>query len=307
MSIHGATAVPPNEDIQVSMGNDNKTDGDDLAPKHAKASEADAGASSRAKKKRPQIIALCIVLALLVAGALVGAGYLIWQNAQIEQTRQQQAETPAPDVPATTSDAPDNRVENPIDFTSLRLENPDIYAWIYVPGTDVNYPVVQHPTDDSYYLKHNVDGEWSEEGAIYSQLANKTDFSDPVTVLYGHNLIQGTMFSTLHYFENEEFFNSHDELYVYTDGHILTYRVIAAYQYDNRHILNSFNFADAAVVQDYFNSVLHPDSLVKNVREGAELSANDKIVQLSTCTGDSNHLVRRYIVTGVLTDDQPTY
>lgn len=171
----------------------------------------------------------------------------------------------------------------------------------------MNYPVVQHPTDDTFYLKHNKDGEWSEEGAIYTQLANKTDFSDPVTVIYGHNLVQGTMFSTLHRFENKDFFDSHEDMYVYTDGHILTYRVIAAYQYDNRHILNSFNFSDPTIVQQYFDSVLSPDSLVENVREDTTLTSSDKIVQLSTCTGDSNHIVRRYLVTGVLVSDQPTY
>ncbi len=132
----------------------------------------------------------------------------------------------------------------------------------------MNYPVVQHPTDDTFYLKHNKDGEWSEEGAIYTQLANKTDFSDPVTVIYGHNLVQGTMFTSLHRFENKDFFDSHEDMHLYTDGHILTYRVIAAYQYDNRHILNSFNFSDPTVVQQYFDSILSPDSLVENVREG---------------------------------------
>lgn len=52
---------------------------------------------------------------------------------------------------------------------------------------------------------------------------------------------------------------------------------------------------------------LSPDSLVENVREGTTLTSSDKIVQLSTCTGDSNHIVRRYLVTGVLVSDQPTY
>lgn len=258
-------------------------------------------------KKRPQIAALVVLLVVLVCAAIAGGAYLVWQNAQIAKSAEEAATTPEPEAPTTSQDAADPRVENPIDFASLRLENPDIYAWIYIPGTDVNYPVVQHPTDDTFYLKHNKDGEWSEEGAIYTQLANKTDFSDPVTVIYGHNLVQGTMFTTLHRFENKDFFDSHEDMYLYTDGHILTYRVIAAYQYDNRHILNSFNFSDPTVVQQYFDSILSPDSLVENVREGTTLTSSDKIVQLSTCTGDSNHIVRRYLVTGVLVSDQPTY
>ena len=291
------------------MANDKtKPTEEDIAPKHAKAPSAQAsGTGDDSRKKRPQIAALIVLLVVLVCAAIAGGAYLVWQNAQIAKSAEEAAATPEPEAPTTSQDAADPRVENPIDFASLRLENPDIYAWIYIPGTDVNYPVVQHPTDDTFYLKHNKDGEWSEEGAIYTQLANRTDFSDPVTVIYGHNLVQGTMFTTLHRFENKDFFDSHEDMYVYTDGHILTYRVIAAYQYDNRHILNSFNFSDPTIVQQYFESVLSPDSLVENVREGTTLTSSDKIVQLSTCTGDSNHIVRRYLVTGVLVSDQPTY
>ena len=102
---------------------------------------------------------------------------------------------------------------------------------------------------DSLYLDHNKDGDYAIEGAIYTEMANNTDFSDPVTVLYGHNLQNGTMFSTLHYFENEDFFNEHDTLYIYTPGHALTYRVVSAYLYDDRHILNSYNLSDPAVRQ----------------------------------------------------------
>lgn len=254
--------------------------------------------------KHKQATALKVVLAVLIALTLAGVAYLVWQIAGMQKA----ADEGAGGTPSVPTEQTDSRVENPIDFASLRLENPDIYAWIYIPDTKVNYPVLQSPTDDSFYLNHDKDGNYSEAGAIYSQLANSTDFSDPVTVLYGHNMNSGGMFATLHYFENKEFFDSHQDMYIYTDGHIYTYKVIAAYQYDNRHILNSFNFADTAVTQQYFDSVLSPNSLVMNVREGVQLTAgSDKIVQLSTCTGDANRLVRRYLVTGELVSDQQTY
>lgn len=284
----------------------NRTNIPSADPQHGKHTSGDAVPTSATgkSKKKPQVIALSIVFAVLVVLTLAGVGYMVWQTLTTQQAADEGA-GPAPSAPASEEDS---KVENPIDFASLRVENPDIYAWIYIPDTNVNYPVLQNPTDDSYYLKHDKDGNYSEAGAIYSQLANKTDFSDPVTVLYGHNMNSGGMFATLHYFENKDFFDSHQDMYIYTDGHILTYRVISAYQYDNRHILNSFNFTDKAVVQQYFNTVLSPDSLVKNVREGVQLSADsDKIVQLSTCTGDANHLVRRYLVTGELVSDQQTY
>lgn len=81
--------------------------------------------------------------------------------------------------------------EKDIDFAALKEENSDVYAWIYVPGTNVDYPVLQHPTDDAYYLEHNMDGSKGLPGCIYSESVNTKDFTDPNTVLYGHNMKNG--------------------------------------------------------------------------------------------------------------------
>ena len=198
-----------------------------------------------------------------------------------------------------------NLPDNPIDFATLQKENADIYAWLYIPNTGINLPVLQNPFDDSYYLNHDAHREENLLGAVYSQMANKKDFSDPVTVLYGHD--GEAQFKNLHYFEDEKFFDENDKMYVYTAGHIYTYRIISAYKSDNRHILNTHDFTKQDVLQSYFDSVLNPDSLLLNVREGVTLDATkDKIVQLSTCMLDEFHGSSRYIVTGVLIDDQPT-
>ncbi len=197
-------------------------------------------------------------------------------------------------------------LDNPVNFEVERTENSDIYAWIYIPNTNINYPILQHAILDNYYLSHNVKGEKATEGAIYTQMANTLDFTDPVTVLYGHNLIDGTMFSTLHYFENPDFFKENEFIYIYTPGRILTYRVISAYMYDDRHILNSFDFSNPSITQDYFNYVTNPDSLLANVRAETELASGDTIIQLSTCFNEWIYSNNRYIVTGVLVDNQET-
>lgn len=268
-----------------------------------------AHAAPKRKGKRPAIIALSALLVALIAVGVGGFAYVAWQQGEMDRAAQQQANTPEPATPEQVQPAQpeDGRVQNPINFAELKEQNPEVYAWIYVPGTDVNLPVVQSTTDDNFYLNHNIDGDYAVEGAIYSQSMNAADFSDPVTVLYGHNLVNGSMFSTLHYFENEDFFAQHDTMYIYTIGHILTYKVVSAYQYDDRHILNSFDFSDPSVVRTYFDYVMAPNSLVENVRQGVTLQTTDKIVQLSTCTDTVNHTDTRYLVTGVLTDDQPTY
>ncbi|MEG0418754.1 MAG: class B sortase [Gordonibacter sp.] len=274
----------------------------DVQPKHARPA---ASSEKNASKKR-SVIALSLLLALLLCGVAAGVGYMVWQQMELDRAAQQIKDTPEPVIEQPANDEQNNLIDNPIDFASLKLENPDIYAWIHIPQTDVNLPVLQSVENDNLYLDHNRDKEYAVEGAIYSQMANDTGFSDPVTVLYGHNLVNGTMFSTLHYFENEDFFNANETMYIYTPGHVLTYRVISAYLYDDRHILNSYDFRSPTVLQEYFNSVINPDSLLVNTRPGTELSIDDKIVQLSTCMSDTNHSNSRYIVTGVLIDDQPT-
>ncbi|MDR2672929.1 MAG: sortase [Coriobacteriales bacterium] len=264
---------------------------------------------SPAKKKR-SIILLSIVLVVLIAGASAGAGYLAWQRYQLNQALQEAKEVPAPiveDSAPKTEPTPEPLAVNPIDFSALKQENQDIYAWISIPNTEVDHPIFQHASDDNYYLTHNRDRQVSAEGALYSQSMNSTDFSDPVTLIYGHNMINKGMFATLHYFENADFFAANDVFYIYTPGHILTYRVVSAYLYDDRHIMNSFDFSNLQTVQDYFAFVQAPDALIANARTGVKLSSDDKIVQLSTCMSDPAYSSARYLVNGVLIDDELTY
>ena len=196
-------------------------------------------------------------------------------------------------------------VENPIDFDSLIEINEDVYAWITIPNTLVDYPVVQSAADesDSFYLDHNIDKEYEFAGMIYSQKMNSKDFTDPVTVLYGHNMKNDSMFGSLHYFEDADFFEENEFFYVYMPGHILTYQVVSAYVYDNRHIMNTFNFLEESELQEYIDSILSPNSMTANVREGASITTDDNILTLSTCNSNDE---QRYLVQGVLVDDELT-
>lgn len=193
--------------------------------------------------------------------------------------------------------------DNPIDFAKEKQKYPDMYAWINIPNTNVNYPVVQHPTKDDYYLNRNAEQKYTQAGAIYSEIKNSKDFSDPNTVLYGHNMLNGSMFRDLHKFrKDEKFWNENKYIYIYTPGHILTYEICAAYRYDNRHILNSFNFNDTDVFEEYLETVKNPKSLIARTRE-VSLNKESKILTLSTCISNPAY---RYLVQGVLVKDEPT-
>ena len=129
--------------------------------------------------------------------------------------------------------------EAPIDFAWLRDVNPELYAWIYIPDTQIDYPIGQHAGEDQeYYLHHDLYGTPQFAGCIFSQAPNALDFSDPVTVLYGHNMKNGSMFQNLYFFlQDPDFFNSHKYIYLYMDGKTLVYEVISAYYSDNLNLL----------------------------------------------------------------------
>lgn len=192
-----------------------------------------------------------------------------------------------------------------INWNKMKEDNPDIYSWIYIPNTNVDYPVVQSSKNqpDDFYLDHNIKKEWEFAGAIYTERHNTKDYSDPVTVLYGHNMNNGSMFHSLHKFEDSKFFKKNKYIYIYLPGHRLTYKIYSAYVYDDRHILNSFDFSDKKILKKYFEYTINPESLAKNTRK-VNLDLNSKIITLSTCTNGAENT--RYLVQGVLIKDEQT-
>lgn len=196
--------------------------------------------------------------------------------------------------------------DNPIDFKKLIKENSDIYSWIVIDGTNINYPILNpNGKSNGYYLRKNIEEEYDKNGVIYTENYNKTDWSDPVTLVYGHNIwTADKMFHQLHKFEDESFFKNHDTFKIYAPGRALTYEIYSAFEYDDRHIMNSFNFSKQEVFQEFIDTTLNPKSLVKNVRDGVNITTDDKIVVLSTCIQNKEN--QRYLVVGVLRKDEKT-
>lgn len=260
--------------------------------------------SVKAQRKHTRtVVALVVAIVLLLGAAAAGFGYLAYIDAQTRQA----APVPAFEAPPepSTPDAP-TLIDNPIDFTTLQANNSDIYAWISVPNTNVNYPVCSSTVDDAFYLDHDAEKNYSPPGLPYSEVANGRALADPVTMIYGHNGYGDTMFATLHNFEDPTFFANNEKFYLYMPGHVYTYRVVSAFMYDNRHILNAFDFNNADTVQSFFTMLTAPDSLLVNARKGVTLTAADKVVCLSTCMDDQSQHDNRYIVSGVLISDQQT-
>ena len=182
----------------------------------------------------------------------------------------------------------------------LRAINKNIYAWIYIPETNVDYPVLQHPDDDEYFLDHNMDGTYGYPGCIFTQMLNKKDFSDFNTVMYGHNMKDGTMFRTLHYYENEEFFYNNPYIFIYTEDDVLVYEVFAAYNGGEEHIINANDFGTEEGIIAFLEKMQLEAVQNGYYRNDIELDSNSHILSLSTCSDLSDE---RYLVLAVLVSD----
>jgi len=189
---------------------------------------------------------------------------------------------------------------SPIDFEGLQALNPDIYAWLEIPGTDISYPLLQSQTDDTYYLDHNSDKVYSANGSIYSESAyNGLDFTDPVTLLYGHHMRSGAMFGNLQQlFSDFDFFEETPTFTIYTPEAELTFGVFAATPYSGAHILYYNDFEDEQVFTDFFDEVMNGRSLGSLFREDYAPVPGDSVVILSTCLIGNN--TNRFLVMGTL-------
>lgn len=116
------------------------------------------------------------------------------------------------------------------------------------------------------------------------------------------------MFTSLHKFEDKSFFDSHPYFYIYMPGHKLTYQIISAFKYDDRHIMNSFSFQDVTVRSDFFAMLQNPDSALKNVRTDLKTTVDkdSHVVILSTCFTGTSQRSSRYLVSGVLLKNEET-
>ncbi|MBQ3969191.1 MAG: class B sortase [Clostridia bacterium] len=202
-----------------------------------------------------------------------------------------------------TSKKDEDVINGNVNFSELWKINTDVYAWIKVPNTNIDYPILQTSGDDAFYLEHNMYKQYAFAGSVYTEKINKKDFSDPNTLIYGHNLLNGTMFASLHNFRDPNFFANNEYFYIYLPDRTLTYQIFSAYEYDDRHIMYSFDFNDKDEFAEYLEYATNPtNSMTYNTRD-ISVTTDDKIVTLSTCMDAI--ATSRYLVQGVLVSDEP--
>lgn len=262
------------------------------------------------REKRFKIIIIIVIIVLLIVVGLLG--FFIYNNlfnSATDVSKYKATESTSSSAIISAKKSPDksnkNVADNPIDFKRLKKINSEIFGWLYIPDTNIDYPLLQSNSRDDYYLHNDIYGNYKYAGSLFSEYCNSTDMSDRVTLIYGHNMIDGSMFADLHKFRDISFFDKHTKFYIYTPKHKLTYKVVSAYEFDDRHIMNTYNFAEDKVFEEYLYTIQNPRSLSSNVNNKLKhkFSVDDKIVTLSTCLNSGNG---RYLLQGVLVKDEPT-
>ena len=163
-------------------------------------------------------------------------------------------------------DIPAEQLPLSVDFDELKKINPDIVAWIAFDNIDISYPVVQR--DNSYYLSHTFEGKENVAGCIFMDEQNTSDFSDNHTILYGHNMKNGTMFGMLKNYKEQEFLEENRYFTIYTPD--------AEYRYEI--------------------SSVRTVSVENSLFTQTDLGEKDRVVTLSTCTYSDD---LRFVVSGV--------
>lgn len=229
--------------------------------------------------------------------------------------------------PNTTDDSalvdPDdteNRVEpdpivEPEGMEATFAKYKDVYAWIDIPefktalgtSTDLSYPVAQHPTDRGFYLNRDLDGNNSKTGTLFTEAVvegktiNGKDLNDPVTVIYGHNMANRTMFGGLQTFLSKMDFSQQHLVYMYQKDRRVTYQIVGGVQYDLSHIIYYHDFSNDEVFNSFFDQLWKETDGTTNLDRANKPVAGDKVLILSVCkNGDDNH---RYLVVCKMIED----
>lgn len=180
-----------------------------------------------------------------------------------------------------------------VDLEALRMVNAQVIGWLFIPGTNIDYPLVQGE-DNQYYLEHTWDHEVSAVGAVFMEATNASDFSDYSTILYAHNLRAGTMFSELHLYKEQSFWEENPYVYIVSDEGIFRYAIYAAYEADVTGATYWRDVDSDLRKQEYVEYGLSCSIFDTGIRPNTDTP----VLTLSTCTGYT--YARRWVVQAVL-------
>ena len=187
-------------------------------------------------------------------------------------------------------------LEQRIDFKALKAVNKDAVAWLYSPGTIIDYPVVR-ADDYDYYLYHLIDHTYNVNGTLFIDYNNAPDFSERLTVIYGHHMASGMMFTELVRYQDQEYYQEHPCMYLYTEEgafqvDLMYGFVIGAGQWRSQGFMYQEN------LEELLACAAQNTGFVSDIR----YEEGDRVVAMSTCSYEFDDA--RYVVIGVVKQPQ---
>ena len=180
-----------------------------------------------------------------------------------------------------------------VDFDALKEINPDVVGWIYCEDTVINYPVVKGKSNETY-LKTGYDRKYSFTGSIFMDYRSSSDFSDANTVIYGHNMLDKSMFAGLQAWKDQSYFEAHPVMWLLTPSGDYRVRLFSGYTTDARSEAYTLIPANG----DFLSQYLEKAARKSDFQAGFTADENGRFVMLSTCAYDYDHA--RYVLHGEL-------
>ena len=266
--------------------------------KHASQGERKSGKKRRKKKKqRMDTLSLVLLLVAIVvfcfsAFSLIRIGLNYKKGTDTYQELEAAVVTEA--TPDGTEAQPDNADTRAmaytppyVNFDNLLQINPETEAWILLPDTKINYPIVKH-TDNAYYLNHMIDGTSNSAGTLFIDTNNSNNFADQNTIVYGHNMKNGSMFGQLKKYGKEDFCKEHPCFYLYTKDGVWQYDIFSVRVVDELSDSYTMTFASTDAYRSYLDQAVRKSMYDTTATAGV----TDSIITLSTCTSkDTDRLI----------------
>ena len=192
-----------------------------------------------------------------------------------------------------TENTEDSKSYKIVDFDALLARNPDVKGWIDIPDTNVSYPILQGETNDTY-IHSDIDKKEFRAVSIFIASENANPFVDLNTVIYGHNMKNGSMFNNIKSYTDQSFADEHPYVYIYLpDGTVSRYKVVAAHIIPEQSVLYNTAITD---IQSFYQEMLR----TSDISVDFDRSANSPVITLSTCTSAGSESGKRNVVHAVL-------
>ncbi len=180
-----------------------------------------------------------------------------------------------------------------VDFAGLQAANPDVVGWIWCEGTAINYPLLQGP-DNDYYLHRSYDRSSNAAGSIFVEELNRPGLADANTIIYGHNMRNGSMFAALQNWADQSFYEAHPVLWLLTPERDYRVEIMAGYTTSGGSDAYSIYTEPGPELDAYLETALARSDF----RAAAEPEPGARWVLLSTCTYVFE--TSRYVLHGML-------